>query len=112
MAKWKAEVETWGTTYGVGGGFTEQTIIPLKPGTRPVCSWECWKCGKESHGRTNGNPNPCPNPRALPPAENDWRFYCHTQLGAGTTQRVNAVQMAGESMFDGMDDLENGGGSD
>ena len=46
IALYNAQVLTWQSTYGQSGkGPNETRPYPLTPGTVPVASGECWKCG-------------------------------------------------------------------
>lgn len=62
-------------THGLGTRITESTPYPLRPGTAPVNSGECFTCGHTGHmGRRDGGG--CGGHRALHPNEQAWRVIC------------------------------------
>lgn len=78
--------QAWVSKYGIGATVTEHTPYPLRPGTLPINSGECWKCGVNRH-RTNE----CmvPPERCLHPNETIWRWICATVLREPYTQARN-----------------------
>ena len=73
LAAYTVQIETWQTTHGQGGkGPTETRPYPLTPGTVPVASGECWKCGHRVH-----HPAACPAP-PVPAFESKWRSIAQT----------------------------------
>ena len=71
----QAQQADWMTTHGPGTRVTESTPYPLRPGTAPVNSGECFTCGFTGHlGRRDGST--CEGRRALHPNEQAWRAIC------------------------------------
>jgi len=70
---YNAQVVLWQSTHGQNGrGPNETRPFPLTPGTVPVASGECWKCGYRTH-----HPNPCLAP-PVPALETKWRSIAQT----------------------------------
>ena len=68
----RAQQADWAKTHGPGTLVTEATPYPLRPGTSPVGSGECFTCGLGGHmGRRDGST--CGGNRALHPHEQTWR---------------------------------------
>lgn len=73
LVKYNNQVAVWEATYGQGGKSpTETRPYPLTPGTVPVASGECWKCGHKAH-----HPAACPAP-PVPALESKWRSIAST----------------------------------
>ena len=73
IAQYNTQVLLWQSTYGQAGkGPNETRPYPLTPGTVPVASGECWKCGYRTH-----HPNPCLAP-FVPALETKWRSIAQT----------------------------------
>lgn len=71
----QAQQAEWMKTHGMGAFVTESTPYPLRPGTLPVGSGECFTCGFSGHmGRRDGST--CGGTRALHPHEQTWRAIC------------------------------------
>ncbi|KIM37852.1 hypothetical protein M413DRAFT_76511 [Hebeloma cylindrosporum] len=71
----QAQQADWAKTYGLGTRVSESTPYPLRPGTAPVNSGECFTCGYTGHlGRRDGST--CSGRRALHPNEQAWRVIC------------------------------------
>lgn len=71
----RAQQADWVKTHGVNAYVTESTPYPLRPGTNPVGSGECFTCGALGHmGRRDGST--CGGGRALNPREQTWRAIC------------------------------------
>ncbi|KIM34953.1 hypothetical protein M413DRAFT_79884 [Hebeloma cylindrosporum] len=71
----QAKQTDWVKTYGLGTRVTESTPYPLRPGTTPVNSGECFTCGYTGHlGRRDGAN--CGGRRPLHPNEQSWRAIC------------------------------------
>lgn len=71
----QAQQAEWMTVHGPGTRITESTPYPLRPGTAPVNSGECFTCGFTGHlGRRDGST--CEGRRALHPNEQAWRSIC------------------------------------
>jgi hypothetical protein len=91
IAKYNEQIVLWQATHGQNGrGPNETRPYPLSPGTVPVASGECWRCGHRSH-----HPGPCPAP-AVPTFETKWRSIAQTirkraEAAAATTVNVNLV---------------------
>ena len=91
IAKYKEQILFWEATYGQAGkGPNETRPYPLTPGTVPVASGECWRCGHRAH-----HPGPCPAP-TVPTLETKWRSIAQTirkraEAAATATVSVNLV---------------------
>jgi hypothetical protein len=86
----RAQQADWITTHGVGAFVTESTPYPLRPGTQPIGSGECFTCGLTGHmGRRDGST--CGGNRALHPHEQTWRAICARILRQ--TRNVASVQL-------------------
>ena len=73
IAQYTAQVALWQATHSQSGkGPNETRPYPLTPGTVPVASGECWKCGQRTH-----HPGPCLAP-PLPALETKWRSIAQT----------------------------------
>ena len=71
----RAQQADWVKTHGLGTLVTESTPYPLRPGTLPVGSGECFTCGFSGHmGKRDGST--CGGNRALHPHEQTWRAIC------------------------------------
>jgi hypothetical protein len=71
----QAQQMDWMKTHGIGTRITESTPYPLRPGTAPINSGECFTCGFVGHfGRRDGAT--CEGHRALHPNEQAWRAIC------------------------------------
>ena len=70
-----AQQAEWVKTHGLGAFVTESTPYPLRPGTLPVGSGECFTCGFAGHlGRRDGST--CGGNRLLNTREQAWRAIC------------------------------------
>jgi hypothetical protein len=70
-----AQQAEWARIHGLNAFVTESTPYPLRPGTLPVGSGECFTCGFAGHmGRRDGSI--CGGNRALHPHEQTWRAIC------------------------------------
>ena len=68
----QAQQAEWARTHGLNAMVTESTPYPLRQGTLPVGSGECFTCGLSGHmGRRDGST--CGGNRALHPHEQTWR---------------------------------------
>jgi hypothetical protein len=91
IALYNAQVLLWQSIHGQNGrGPNETRPYPLTPGTVPVASGECWKCGHRTH-----HPGPCPAP-SVPNLETKWRSIAQTirkraEAAAVPTMNVNIV---------------------
>lgn len=66
-ALYNAQIIQWNTQY-TGQQVSEIRPYPLSPGTTPVASGECWKCGMLGHMGPG-----CENPIPIPGFESRWR---------------------------------------
>jgi hypothetical protein len=91
MALYNAQVALWQSTHGQNGkGPNETRPYPLTPGTVPVASGECWKCGHRTH-----HPGPCLS-APVPALETKWRSIAQTirkraEAAVTSTVSVNLV---------------------
>lgn len=73
----QAQQAEWIKTYGYGTRVTEKTPYPLRPGTAPVNSGECFTCGHLGHlGARSGDDCTVLGHRVLHPNEQQWRVIC------------------------------------
>lgn len=88
IALYGAQIAFWQSNYGMSGkGPNETRPYPLTPGTVPVASGECWKCGQRTH-----HPGPCIAP-AVPPLETKWRSIAQTIRKRAEAAAVPAVSV-------------------
>jgi hypothetical protein len=104
----------WARKHGATAWVTEDTPYPLRPGTAPACSGECFRCGKVSH---RGAECAVPRESQLMRSEQAWRSVCARVLGGsqGTAVSVQWVATSdygnGEEVTAGEGDQGNGVGS-
>ena len=71
----RAQQVEWVKTHGLTATVTEATPYPLRPGTCPVNTGECFTCGQQGHlGRRDGST--CGGNRPLNTREQAWRAIC------------------------------------
>jgi len=71
----RAQQAEWVKTHGLTTLVTETTPYPLRPGTCPINSGECFTCGLRGHlGRRDGST--CGGNRPLNTREQAWRAIC------------------------------------
>ena len=88
IALYNTQITLWHSTYGLGGkGPNKTRPYPLTPGTVPVASGECWKCGHRTH-----HPGPCLAP-AVPTLETKWRSIAQTIRKRAEAAAVPAVNV-------------------
>ncbi|PPQ82957.1 hypothetical protein CVT26_005394, partial [Gymnopilus dilepis] len=86
-----AQQADWFKTFGVATRVTESTPFPLRPGTSPVNSGECFTCGFTGHlGRKDGST--CGGRRALHANEQAWRAIC-SRILRGERAAVTAASV-------------------
>ncbi|KAF5382140.1 hypothetical protein D9615_004471 [Tricholomella constricta] len=73
----EADRQAWATRHGPETRVTESTPYPLRPGTLPVNSNECFGCGQSGHIAPRC---PVPQERKLNVREADWRAICRNIL--------------------------------
>jgi hypothetical protein len=87
----QAQQAEWAQTHGLSMCVSEMTPYPLRPGTLPVDSGECFTCGFTGHmGRRDGST--CGGNRALHPHKQMWqaisaRILRQTQVAATSGKR-------------------------
>ena len=73
----QAQQAEWVKTFGYGTKITEKTPYPLRPGTAPLNSGECFTCGHPGHlGTRTGEVCEALGHRPLHPNEQQWRVIC------------------------------------
>ena len=73
----QAQQADWVRTYGYGTKVTEKTPYPLRPGTAPINSGECFTCGQLGHvGAHSGADCEALGFRTLHSNEQLWRVIC------------------------------------
>ena len=83
----QAQQAEWMRIHGPGTHITESMPYPLRPGTSPINSGECFTCGYTGHmGKRDGSN--CEGRRALHPNEQAWRAIC-SQILRETRGAVN-----------------------
>jgi hypothetical protein len=88
LALYNDQVLLWQSTYGQSGkGPNETRPYPLTPGTVPVASGECWRCGQRSH-----HPGPCISP-TVPTPETKWRSIAQTIRKRAEAAAVPAINI-------------------
>jgi hypothetical protein len=89
----QAQQAEWLRTHGLNAAISESTPYPLRPGTYPVGSGECFTCGFTGHmGRRDGST--CGGNRALHPHEQTWRAISARILRqTRTTANVHLVMV-------------------
>ena len=89
----RAQQAEWIKTHGLTALVTETTPYPLRPGTCPVNSGECFTCGFLGHlGRRDGST--CGGNRALNTREQTWRAICSRILkDTRTAASIQAVEV-------------------
>lgn len=86
----QAQQADWAKIHGPNAIVTESTPYPLRPGTCPVGSGECFTCGFSGHmGRRDGST--CGGVRALHIHEQTWRAICSRILR--NTRTAASVQL-------------------
>ena len=89
----RAQQTEWVKTHGLTAIVTESTPYPLRPGTCPVNSGECFTCGLMGHmGRRDGST--CGGNRPLNAREQAWRAICSRILKeTRTTANIQLVEV-------------------
>jgi hypothetical protein len=88
IALYNAQIALWQSIHGQSGkGPNETRPYPLTPGTVPVASGECWRCGHRTH-----HPGPCPAP-LVPALESKWRLIAQTIRKRAETAVAPAVSV-------------------
>jgi hypothetical protein len=109
------QLRTWKATHGENAPINAHTPFPLRPGTAPACSGECYMCGMQGH---MGGACTATGAAKIPPQEGRWRALCGRCLGRNRRDQaasVNHVAQVGEfawagyGSYDG-DDQGNGEG--
>ena len=97
IALYNVQITLWQSTYGQSGkGPNESRPYPLTPGTVPVASGECWKCGQRTH-----HPGPCSAP-FVPALETKWRSIAQTirKRAEATAIPATSVNLVAEESDD------------
>jgi hypothetical protein len=97
MREYSQQVKLWMERHPNTRLASWETGYPLRPGTKPVCSKECWQCGQGFHKGERCTSLEVPQP------ERWWRSYCARTLGQAGFGQATAVQWVGDL---GADDLE------
>jgi hypothetical protein len=90
MREYGQQIKAWMERHPNTRLASWETGYPLRPGTKPVCSKECWQCGQGFHKGEK-----CISPE-VPQPERWWRSYCARTLGQAGTGQVTAVQWVGD----------------
>ncbi|KAJ7067604.1 hypothetical protein C8F01DRAFT_1228205 [Mycena amicta] len=84
LQEYERQLARWNARYGTKTRDElqlEEYGYPLKPGTLPPCSGECYRCGKEANP-PHKNGVPCPS-ATVPSLERAFRAVCGSWLGKG-----------------------------
>jgi len=76
LVAWHQQLTAWRAEFPSLSKPTVASGFPLRPGTSPVCSGECWKCGKMGHSK-----NDCQDLRPVNEFERSFHSLCSTVLG-------------------------------
>lgn len=92
-AAYLEQCRAWGRLYSTNQKVTDKTGFPLKPGTAPVSSGECYGCGRTGHNRQQ-----CPAPanEQLNIREGNWRAICGRVLGRNSASHAAPVNFVRE----------------
>lgn len=83
---------TWKAAHGENATITIHTPFPLRPGTAPVYSGECYKCRMQGHRGAD-----CEEGTAkVPLQESKWRALCSRCLGQSRRDQAVAVNHVAE----------------
>jgi hypothetical protein len=100
----QAQQAEWVKAHGYGTKVTEKTPYPLRPGTAPVNSGECFTCGFPGHmGTRTGEMCEALGHRPLHPNEQQWRVICSRILKeprAATNIHLVAIDDYGTTLQD------------
>lgn len=92
FATYQDQCRAWKSEFGADQRVTETTGFPLRPGTAPVCSGECYACGMTGHGRHSCT---APEHQQLLPRERAWRAICGSILGHNRTAPAARINLVG-----------------
>ncbi|KAF5329855.1 hypothetical protein D9611_013389 [Ephemerocybe angulata] len=95
----------WVEKHGVNAWVDETTPYPLRPGTMPVNSGECFRCGMMGH---QGSGCPVPPKDQLHLTEQKWRVVCARGLREPTDVRYVAISDYGHTAPYAADSEEEG----
>lgn len=104
---YREQLRAWREQFGADQRATELTGFPLRPGSDPPASGECYACGRTGHNRSN-----CNEPNLTNPRERAWRAICGSVLGHNRAQRQVAVNIVGNDGEDDMSWLQSAGTED
>jgi hypothetical protein len=106
----QAQQAEWVRNYGFGTKVTEKTPYPLRPGTAPVNSGECFTCGKPGHlGTRTGETCIALGHRVLHPNEQQWRVICARILKEPKVTTTNIHLVAIDDYGTTLQDLQGNG---
>ena len=103
------QLRTWKATHSENTPITIHTPFPLRPGTAPVCSGECYTCGMQGH---RGVDCAVEGTMKIPPQESRWRALCGRCLGRSRRDQaaaVNHVANVGEFAWAGYGEEQGNG---
>ncbi|TFY79474.1 hypothetical protein EWM64_g4536 [Hericium alpestre] len=94
---YRTQVDQWFRTHGSSTRISKETPFPLRPGSEPIGSGECYKCGKKGHIKFD-----CIAPREvlLHPKEIAWHQICGTVLRGGSRPADAGVNFVAEVVGD------------
>jgi hypothetical protein len=95
QAVYQRQLAQWAAGRGSNDIVTRATPVPLRPGTAPVCSGECYRCGTHGH-RAGQCPVPDGHGNKLSAEESRWRVVCTGALGQVNRATGNLVYLVGD----------------
>ena len=90
-ASYNSQVMQWNTN-NPRQFVSELQLCPLSPGTSPVTSGECWKCGHQGHFEPN-----CDAPSQIPQLEQCWRSIAATIKHNCPIPATNNINYVGDN---------------
>jgi hypothetical protein len=92
QVSYNAQITLWNVN-NLRQNVNEFQPHPLSPGTNPITSGECWRCGMLGHMGNN-----CDNPVQMPMLEQHWRSIAATIKHNCPTPMTNNVSYVGDNL--------------
>ncbi|KAJ3865155.1 hypothetical protein EV359DRAFT_39430 [Lentinula novae-zelandiae] len=103
---YREQLAAWANKWGREAVINYEKPVPLKPGTAPIASGECYNCGLQGH---QGRFCDVTGERALGTREREWRVLCGRELRSRPAQVNNVMDDDFDRWLSG--GSGNGGGS-